>query len=67
MLLAQTVATLDLVSEGRFVLGLGIGGAAHEREGKRWRNVGVDPSRRASRFEEIVEIVKRLTRGEEVS
>ena len=67
VLLAQTLGTLDLVSGGRVVLAVGVGSADSERARKEWRNAGVDPSRRAGRLEEIVDIVKRLTMGEEVS
>jgi alkanesulfonate monooxygenase SsuD/methylene tetrahydromethanopterin reductase-like flavin-dependent oxidoreductase (luciferase family) len=67
VLLAQTVNTLDLISQGRTVLALGVGGAFNDAQRKEWRNAGVDPSGRAKRFEEIVGILKRLTKGEAVT
>lgn len=66
VLLAHAVGTLDLISEGRTVLAVGVGGAFNEEQRREWRDAGVDPSSRASRLEEVVEILKRLTKGEEV-
>ena len=65
--LAHSLATLDAISEGRTVVAVGVGGAFNEDQRQEWRNAGVDPSRRVGRLEEILEIVKPLTRGEEVS
>ncbi|HAL46511.1 MAG TPA: LLM class F420-dependent oxidoreductase, partial [Dehalococcoidia bacterium] len=67
VLLAHAAATVDLISEGRVVLGLGIGGAFNDAQRQEWLNAGVDPSGRASRFEETVDLLKRLTRGDEVT
>lgn len=65
--LTQTLNSLDLISGGRTVIGAGVGGAFNEAQRQEWRNAGVDASRRASRFDEVVEVARRLGRGEEVS
>ena len=67
VLLAHLIGTLELISGGRTVLAVGVGGAFNREQRQEWWNAGVDPSRRGSRLEEVVEIVKRLSKGEEVS
>ena len=67
VLLAHALCSLDLVSQGRTVLGLGVGGAFNDAQVREWRAAGVEPSERAGRLEELLAIVKPLTRGEEVS
>ena len=64
--LAHQAATVDFISGGRLILGAGVGGAFNDAQRREWRSVGVDARTRASRFEEVVEIVKSLTTGEEV-
>ena len=64
VLLAQTMATVDLISSGRLVIGAGVGGAFNNEQRGEWAAAGVDPKRRARRFEEIVEVVKGLGQGE---
>ncbi len=65
--LAQMAATVDTISGGRLILGAGVGGAFNPAQQQEWLNVGVKPSQRASRFEEVLEITNGLTGGEEVT
>ena len=67
VLLAQTLGTMDLISKGRAVLAVGVGGAFNEDQRREWAAAGVRPSSRAGRLEEMIEIVKRLGAGETVS
>jgi probable F420-dependent oxidoreductase len=61
-ILARMAASLDEVSGGRFVLGIGAGWNETE-----FRAFGVPFEHRASRFEESFEIVRRLLAGERVT
>ena len=65
--LAHAATTADLISGGRIILGMGVGGAFNEAQRTEWVNAGIDPHQRATRFEEILEIFKPLTRGESVT
>ncbi len=58
-LLARMAATLDEVSAGRLVLGLGSGDPAHDDS---WRGFGYDAERHVSRHAEAVEIIARMLR-----
>jgi probable F420-dependent oxidoreductase len=59
---AKMAATLDLVSDGRLILGVGAGW--HDPE---YDAFGLPTDHRVGRFEEWLEIVARLVRGETVS
>jgi alkanesulfonate monooxygenase SsuD/methylene tetrahydromethanopterin reductase-like flavin-dependent oxidoreductase (luciferase family) len=61
-LTAKMAVTLDAVSNGRFVLGLGCGW--HEPE---YQAMGIPFDHRVGRFEEALEIITRLLDGEEVT
>ena len=60
--LARMASTVDEVSDGRLVLGIGAGWNETE-----FRAFGIPFDRRASRFEEGFEIVRRLIAGERVT
>jgi probable F420-dependent oxidoreductase len=53
--LAAEVAALDVLSEGRFVLGIGAGWMQEE-----FRALGIDPSERGARTDEHVEVLRTL-------
>jgi len=61
-LIARMAATIDELSGGRFVLGLGAGWNEVE-----FRTFGIPFDRLVSRFEESFEIIRRLVAGEHVS
>jgi alkanesulfonate monooxygenase SsuD/methylene tetrahydromethanopterin reductase-like flavin-dependent oxidoreductase (luciferase family) len=67
VLLAQTMATVDLISKGRLVIGAGVGGAFNEDQRQEWRAAGVNPGGRASRLEEILNIVHQLGANDSVT
>ena len=60
-LLAKTAATLDLVADGRLILGLGCG--RHEPE---YRAFGYPFDHRVGRFEEVIAVLRPLLDGEPV-
>ncbi|MBI4219207.1 MAG: LLM class flavin-dependent oxidoreductase [Chloroflexi bacterium] len=67
VLLAQTAATVDLLSGGRLVLAMGVGGAFTPGQRQEWAAAGVERSTRAARLAELVQIVRRLWEGETVT
>ena len=67
LLLAQTLGTVDLISQGRLIIAAGTGGAFNQEQQQEWRSVGVAANRRARRLEEMVQIVKGLGQGEPFS
>ncbi|MET7392847.1 LLM class flavin-dependent oxidoreductase [Dactylosporangium sp. NPDC005572] len=60
--LAEEIATLDIVTEGRLVFGAGLGYRAEEFD-----YLGVPYKQRASRFDEILELLPRLWSEDEVT
>ncbi len=66
VLLAQTLGTVDLISHGRLMIAAGVGGAFNAEQEGEWKAAGVSARRRASRTEEMVQIIKSLGRGETV-
>ena len=67
VLLAQTLGTVDLISQGRLVIGVGVGGAFNDEQRGEWAAAGVDPAKRAGRLEEILQVVRALGSGEAVT
>ncbi len=61
-IVAEDYATLDQLSNGRLILGLGSGYLKHEFDG-----FGRDPAEKRARFDEGMEVVKRLMAGERVT
>lgn len=59
---AEQVATLDVITEGRFVFGVGLGYRPEEFAG-----MGVPMTTRVSRFVEVLEVAKRLWTEDEVT
>lgn len=59
---AEQVATLDAVTGGKAILGLGLGYSDHE-----FKAFGIPRTTRVKRFEEGLELIKALWSGEEVS
>ena len=57
--LAEDVITLDIVSRGRFILGVGLGYQPVD-----FRTFGVPIGQRVSRFEEQIEIIRQCWGGE---
>ena len=60
--LAEDLAVLDNISNGRIELGIGMGYAAHE-----FRGFGIPQSRRVSLTEELVQILRLAWKGEPFS
>lgn len=59
---AKAAASVDQLSGGRLILGVGLGG--HEA---RYPIFNIDPARRVRRFLDMLELIKRLWTEEEVS
>ena len=65
-LMAKEVATLDFLSEGRVVLGVGVGGS-NNSEPAAFEVCGVDVKERGSRTDEALEIMTKLWTGKPVT
>ncbi len=59
---AETIATLDVISGGRFVFGIGLGYRKME-----FNALGIPRGSRVHRFEQGLDLIKRLWAGETVS
>jgi alkanesulfonate monooxygenase SsuD/methylene tetrahydromethanopterin reductase-like flavin-dependent oxidoreductase (luciferase family) len=58
--LAEDIAALDIVSRGRFDLGIGVGSQWEE-----FHTFGIDPKERVGRTWEVVDILERCLHGDE--
>jgi alkanesulfonate monooxygenase SsuD/methylene tetrahydromethanopterin reductase-like flavin-dependent oxidoreductase (luciferase family) len=59
--MAKQAATIDVLSEGRLTLGVGVGGRAED-----YLSVGVAPTRRFAKLDEQVATMRAVWRGESV-
>lgn len=60
--MAEQIATLDIICQGRLVFGVGLGYREVE-----YQAFGIDPKTRVSRFVEAVELIKQLWTQDRVS
>ncbi|MCH7654843.1 MAG: LLM class flavin-dependent oxidoreductase [Chloroflexi bacterium] len=65
--LAHALATVDVLSGGRTVLAMGVGGVFTPEQAQDFSAAGVDPKKRAGRFTEVVQVMRRLWTEEHVS
>jgi len=66
VVLAHQIANVDQISEGRVMLGLGVGWSLPSAE-REWAACGMDHKRRVRRLEEHVLVWRMLWRGEPVT
>ena len=62
VLLAEEAATLDHLTDGKFVLGVGLGYRDHE-----FAAMGIERKSRVGRFKEYVEVIRQLWAGDHVT
>ena len=65
--LAHSIGTVDYLSRGRLVLGMGVGGAFTADMEREWWAAGVNPDERMGRLEETIDVLHQLWTGEEVA
>ena len=63
LILAKECATIDYLSGGRFLPAFGVG----NDQAPEWRALGIDPHRRGSRANEMLELLNRLWSEDEVT
>ena len=66
VVLAQQLANIDQISQGRLVLGLGVGWSLPSAE-REWAACGADHKARVRRLQEHIEIWRRLWTGQPVT
>jgi alkanesulfonate monooxygenase SsuD/methylene tetrahydromethanopterin reductase-like flavin-dependent oxidoreductase (luciferase family) len=66
VVLAQQIANVDHISQGRLILGLGVGWSLPSAE-REWAACGADHKRRVRRLEEHIDVWRMLWHGEPVS
>jgi len=67
VVLAHVIGSVDYLSQGRLVLGMGVGGAFTEEMRREWVAAGVPTSQRGARLEETIHILRDLWTGNEVA
>ena len=65
--LAHGLATVDVLSGGRTVLAMGVGGTFTPEQAQDFAAAGVDPKTRAGRLTEMIQVMRRLWTEEHVS
>ena len=65
--LAHSLATADVLSGGRIIIGAGVGGAFTPEQKGEWSAVGVSSEGRAGRLVEMVQIMKKLWQEDHVT
>ena len=65
--LAHSLATADVLSGGRIVIGAGVGGAFTPEQKAEWSAVGISPDGRAGRLAEMIQVMKRLWQEDHVT